>query len=227
MTHGIAGYFIERARAARRVSLIALLVGLLPLGVLYLARVSPEFRAAITDQTRFGFEGPEQYVRRIELEQAEGMTELLRHLGNVQPLESRRGGARRGKTSDHPRATPRSSTDVTGPGDSEFDLVSRAVSRRENVPVVRSEDLVIEQLVRPDYPAELLDRNIEGKVMLQALVDTVGAVVDVQVLGSTGETRFEEVAATAVWKCRFRPFKRDGVASEVYAVFRFAFRIYD
>lgn len=227
MTHGIAGYFLERARAARRVAALTLLLALVPLAALVLAWRSPAFQSAVADQSRFGFEGADQYVRRIELEQYEGITELLRHMGNVQPLEARRGGARRGEASEHAGAAPRTRALTEGPGESEFDLVSRAVSRRENVPVVRSEDLVIETLVRPDYPIDLLDRNIEGKVMLQALVDTLGAVVDVQVLGSTGEARFEEVSSAAVWKCRFRPFRRDGVRSEVYAVFRFAFRIYD
>lgn len=233
MTHGIAGYFIERARAARRVSLLALAIGALPLAALVLLHVSPAARALVRehllpeDPTRFGFEGPEQYVRRIELLTSDGITDELRQIGNVQPLEARRGGAEARARRDDAAARPARGGDAVGPGEAEFDLVSRAVSRRQDVPVVRSEDLVIEVLVRPEYPSELLDRNVEGKVMLQALVDTLGAVTDVQVLGSTGEARFEEVSSAAVWKCRFRPFRRNGVRSEVYAVFRFAFRIYD
>jgi TonB family protein len=94
------------------------------------------------------------------------------------------------------------------------------------VPVFQSEELIIDRLVKPDYPASLLARDVEGKVTVQALVDTVGQVVDVQVVASTGETLFEQAARDAVWQCRFRPYRRGGEASEVYAVFRFSFKIY-
>ena len=67
----------------------------------------------------------------------------------------------------------------------------RSVSRLAGVPVFQSEELIIERLVKPDYPPLLLAREVEGKVTVQALVDTVGQVVDVQVLASTGETQFE------------------------------------
>jgi TonB family protein len=86
--------------------------------------------------------------------------------------------------------------------------------------------LVIDRWVRPEYPRSLLERDIEGKVTLQALVDTVGQVVDVQVLTSTGENLFERAAEEAVRQCRFRPYRPGGEASEFYVVFPFSFRIY-
>jgi TonB family protein len=72
----------------------------------------------------------------------------------------------------------------------------------------------------------LLEKNVEGKVTVQALVDTVGNVVEVQLVTSTGEELFEKAAEEAVWLCRFRPYRAGGEVSEVYAVFRFSFRIY-
>ncbi len=225
MVHGISGYFLERARSSRRLALLTLGVSLAALGMLGLAH-TPPLRNAILSTERFGFEGPEQYVRRITLQQVESHSDILSDVGEVAPRVERRGGAemRRSKGAE---GEPVPRTRALGPGLGDQDLVLRSVSRSANVPVVRSEDLVIDRLVRPEYPARLLEENIEGKVMLQALVDTVGRVIDVQVLASTGEPLFERAAEEAVWQCRFRPYRPVGaVASEVYAVFRFAFRIY-
>ena len=151
---------------------------------------------------------------------------MLSDLGQVSPRLERRGGAQdathRARSG---QPTPRAR--VIGPGSSDRDLVVRSVGRSANVPVVRSEDLVIDRLVRPLYPTTLLEQNIEGKVMVQALVDTVGKVIDVQIMASTGERLFERAAEDAVWQCRFRPFRPAGESpTEVYAVFRFVFSIY-
>jgi TonB family protein len=224
MVHGTAGYFDERARFARRVSLLTLAVSLCGAGLLVALRV-PQVRRALPDSTRFGFEGPEQYVRRITLDQFQGRVSTLADVGQLEPsAPARRGGARspsRGRVGQ-PDPRPR----FQGPGDADFDANQRSASRISGVPVFQSEELVIDRLVRPEYPRPLLDRNVEGKVTLQALVDTVGHVVEVQVLASTGETEFEEAAAAAVRQCLFRPYRPGGAAREVYAVFRFSFRIY-
>ena len=41
------------------------------------------------------------------------------------------------------------------------------------------------------------------------------------------ERQLEVAAEKAVRQCRFRPYRVNGKLSEVYAVFRFSFRIYD
>jgi TonB family protein len=226
MQHGILGYFRERARFERRVSFTTAAVALAMLGALALAR-TPPLQRALRDTLRFGYEGPTQYVRRITLEQYRGAAPVRRDLGRVEPVVTRRGGASAGQRSLPALARPETRPRIHGPGFSDADLMSRAVSRFADMPVIRSEELVIDYLVRPLYPQQLLDRNIEGKVTLQALIDTVGRVVDVEVLTSTGEPQFEEAAELAVRQCRFRPYRRAGAIHEVYAVFRFAFRIYD
>jgi TonB family protein len=232
MTHGVHAYFEERRRAARRVSLLSASIGGGMLAVMLLPTLNPALHKALRDTieqtTHFGYEGPEQFVHRIELQQFEGSRSRLQQLGAVQPLSSRRGGTPDPSHSSHPNARPQPDSRVHGPGTEELDLTMRAVSRMANVPVVQSEDLIIDHLVRPDYPASLLDQNVEGNVMVQALVDTIGRVVEVQVMASSGETLFERAAEAAVWQCRFQPYRRKGgTASEVYAVFRFSFRIVD
>ena len=92
--------------------------------------------------------------------------------------------------------------------------------------VVRSEDLVIERLVRPEYPSEARDKNIEGVVEALALVDTTGLVLQIQIVGGTHDPMLEHAAAKAILECRYRPYRVDDQARRVWAAFRIAFSLY-
>jgi len=228
MTHGVQAYFDERARAARRVSLLALALSAVTL-VPLLALSLPLFRRPFTDllrrSARFGYEGPDQYVRRITLQQFQGTGRSVRNLGAVDTRHERAGGATLARHSADPRARAETRPEAVGLGPTEADMMARAVSRLANVPVVQSEDLIIEHAAKPIYPQMEEERGIEGKVMVQALIDTGGRVVDVQLLATSGVPAFERSAAEAVWLYRFRPYRPGGVPIEVYAIFRFVFRI--
>ena len=229
MTHGVQGFFTERSRARRRVAILAAVFAGLMLAPL-LALTLPPFRDPVRNlvrqSTRFGYEGRDQNVRRITLQQLRGSSIVTRDMGAIETRSARRGGALRGRRSDHPGARPETRPDVPGMGVSDDDLLQRAVSRLANIPVVQSEDLIIDFAATPTYPQEQIEAGIEGRVMVQALVDTTGRVVDVQLLASTGVGPFERSSAEAVWQYRFRPYRPEGITREVYAVFRFAFRIY-
>ena len=229
MTHGVQGFFLERKRAARRVALIAAslaFAGFAPLGALMLPLFQQPMRELIRQTARFGYEGPEQYVRRISLQRAPGKNLVTRELGAFDSKQARAGGAVQARRLADRRAAPETSPKVVGPGAADADMLQRAVSRLANIPVVYSEDLVIEHASTPIYPQVAIDGGIEGRVMVQALIDTTGRVVDVQLLASTGGVPFERSSAEAVWQYRFRPYRPDGVTREVYAIFRFSFRIY-
>ena len=223
MVHGIAEYFIERGRCARRVSLLTLILGVVGFGGLMLTQIRPIRSMTRIDTARFGFEGPNQFVRRIILQSHQGPSPLLSDLGKVQPQSRGEGEGASAKGQRGGRPVVKMPVEL---GDGQSSYSPRSVGSFGSVPVVRSEDLVIDHMITPRYPEPLLDRNIEGKVTLQALVDTIGQVVQVQVLASTGEELFESAAQEAVLQCKFRPYRRGGAASEVYAVFRFSFRIY-
>jgi TonB family protein len=224
MVHGTVGYFHERARCARRSSLITLGLSIVLLGLMVFPATRKGARRLANDTVRFGFEGPEQYVRRITLEHR-GQASTLSDVGQLAlSAKGQKGGA-----ASPSRATvgqPRPRRRFEGSGDADADFAARSVTRMAGVPVFQSEELVIDRLVKPTYPPSLLEQNVEGKVTLQALVDTVGNVIEVQLVNSTGEALFEKAAEEAVWLCRFRPYRAGGEASEVYAVFRFSFRIY-
>jgi TonB family protein len=183
-------------------------------------------RELLNETTRFGYEGPDQFVRRISLQQVRGSHLVTRELGSIDTRRSRAGGGVRARTLKDRRAIPEVRPNVVGPGMSDADMLQRAVSRLADIPVVQSEDLIIEHASTPVYPAAEVEKGIEGRVMVQALIDTTGRVVDVQLLASTGVATFELSAADAVWQYRFRPYRPGGVTREVYAIFRFAFRIY-
>jgi TonB family protein len=227
MEHGIIGYQHEFGRFARRVAAFVCFTSLLlsaMCGLVVGLRHSP-LRSRLPKVVRFGYEGPTQYVQRITLEQLVGSTETAPYGPLPVRIVSQRGGRTRTRQADRGDVVP-ARRGAPGPGDSDAELTMRAVRRHSNVPLVQSEELVIESLVRPIYPEEAIRRNVEGRVQIQALVDTSGTVVEVQLLASTGEELLERAAETAVWQCRFKPFEMEGIVQPVYALFRFNFRIY-
>jgi TonB family protein len=230
MIHGSQEYFLECARFERRLSLLTLALSVVLLCALALFAASPFARRLNETDVleHFGFEGPERFVRRIELQadgDALGATRLPLHA--IAIPEAHRGG-RRGRADSHAQnAAPAPHRGLPGPGDAAAELMARALRRAGDTPVFQSEELIIEQLVRPVYPEEARDRGIEGRVALMALVDTLGRVVNVDLVSGEEGGALERASAEAVWRCRFRPYRVSGAAREVYAVFRFAFRLTD
>ena len=225
MRHGIDGFFFEQAANLRRLALVVPTVALVLAGaMLGLARGTREREI---DLRHFGFEGTDEYVRRIRLEtigtlDQPGLTQL-----NVSTKEARKGGgdAPAQKRTEGGQATAGRRVGE-GPGASDDDMVARARAMQLDAPVIRSEELVIDLLVRPVYPDEARDNNVEGTVEVLALVDTSGAVEQVQILGGTGNTMLERAATAAVLQCRYRPFRRGGRPERVYAAFRIRFSLY-
>ena len=226
MRYGIDEFYLERARFERRLALTTIAVSVVLLGALGLASLPSVRRHLALDVERFGFEGRDQFVRRIILESAGPMNLQARPGMTLIQQPSARGGAQTRGQSRSPQAVPVMRDRRAGPGESSQDLLARARAIYRSAPVIQSQDLVIEQLIKPQYPEDARNRNIEGKVALVALVDTTGRVVSVDVMDSSGERQFEQSAAEAMWRCRFRPYRVRGEVREVYAVFRFSFRIY-
>jgi TonB family protein len=179
----------------------------------------------IDDPKRFGFEGPKQWVDRVRLE--EMATRETAGLFQVTYLtaESRKGGQRPKHASSDPQATPVIEKQP-GSGLDDQDLLAKARMLALDGPVIRSEDLIIERLVRPDYPEEARDKNIEGVVELVAQIDTSGSVMQIQIVGGSREPMLEHAAAKAILECRYRPYRVQDEARRVWAAFRIAFSLY-
>jgi protein TonB len=190
---------------------------------------NPDFRENINAH-RFGFEGPEQYVRRIQLSSLGDPSSQRSTPQIVQPKvqKPQRKGGGGDPTPDADIGTPAQDLEAFRPpgvGDSEADIMARAMLRAGSTPLFQSRELVIEHLVEPEYPQEARDRGIEGKVAVLALVDERGRVSDAEIVGTPGDFTLENAALEAVMQCRFKPFQMNGESQEVYAMFRFAFRL--
>ena len=228
MTHGIEGFFSERARARRRVAMNSTVTGAVLLAALGIFNLPPVSRALRrTPVLRFGFEGPPRYVRLVEVEARPGLPEPLRDVGEVSSPS--RGAAAVGERRPPEGVRPprrRTAAQELGDPGSGRDLVARALASQSQVPIFQSDDLIIERLVRPTYPEDARDQGLEGKVAVLARVDTAGQVIEAEVMTGSGALQLDRAAEQAVRQCRFRPYRVAGEAREVYAVFRFAFRIY-
>jgi TonB family protein len=224
LTHGIAEYFRELVAHRRRVAVTLLVVSsVLGVGLLVAGRRLADERLA--DPKRFGFEGPSQWVDRIRLEELAEHDAQGLYTVTYLTAEARKGSAPRTPRSSHPNAEP-VTTRTPGEGEAERDLLARARMLAHDAPVIRSEELIIERLVRPQYPDEARERNIEGIVELVALVDTLGAVQQVQVVGGTRDPLLESAAAKAILECRYRPYRVRDTATTVWAAYRIAFSLY-
>lgn len=175
---------------------------------------------------RFGFSGPPRYIELMQVDSQPFDLNQPRNLGRVVPQHGLRGaaGKRAMTVSSEGKIVPgKSPGDLGQAGD---DLIARAIANPGHVPVMQSSDLVIETLQRPEYPEDARNRGIEGHVAVLARVDTMGTVAEAQIMTPSGEPSFDQASKEAVMRCRFRPYHQDGKVTEVYAVFRFAFKIY-
>jgi TonB family protein len=224
LRHGIDTYFGEFLANRRRVSGLLLAVSA-ALSLLIVTVGRPLTKEVLEDPRRFGFEGPMQWVERIRLE--EMATREAPGFFSVTYLtaESRKGGKKPEQSSSHPQAevVPKR---VVGTGEDEDDVLAKARMLALQGPVVRSEELVIERLVRPSYPEEAREKNIEGVVEMVALVDTTGSVLQIQIVGGTREPMLEAAAAKAILECRYRPYRVADQALRVWAAYRIAFSLY-
>lgn len=224
LIHGIDTYFGEFAANRRRVAIVLLVVsgGLAALVALAGRRLASE---VIADPKRFGFEGPREWVERIRLEEMANRETAGLFTVTVLTAESRKGGKKPTRLSTHPQA-PVVEQRPRGEGEDENDIIAKARMLAIRGPVIRSEDLIIEKLVRPEYPEEAREKNIEGVVELVALVDTTGSVLEIQVVGGTRDAMLEHAAAKAVLQCRYRPYRIEDQATRVWAAYRIAFTLY-
>ncbi len=227
MEHGSIGYFDERRRNTRRLSALSLCVGLALLAPIIVLRVTPlGSRVRDLSVMRFGFAGAPRFIELMQVDAEPTDLRDLRDVGRV-TLESGREGRKGPRARTVERDLGRRSKQLPGDqADEGHDLIARAIASRGSVPVMQSSELVIETLVRPVYPEEARNRNIEGHVAVLARVDTLGNVAEAEVMTPSGESVLDVASRKAVMGCKFKPFLRDGKVSQVYAVFRFAFRIY-
>ena len=115
MRHGIDAYFDGLARDRIRLACIGIVVALVFMGG-ELALHQPAMRTLLNDPKRFGFEGPEQYARRILLERVGKVDQPGENAQTVVPVELHAGG---GKSKVDPKdhgTAPGGKRHAVGPG---------------------------------------------------------------------------------------------------------------
>src|SRR5262245_30279508 len=138
MPHGIDAYFHELTSHQRRVAIIGGAVAIVALVAEVLA-MRPAIVQSLNDPKRFGFEGEEQYVRRILLETMAEVEQPGPQSQNFVPIEARRGGG----TGDGPAAkrsadSPAPERRGPGAGEDPNDLQSRLRALALQGPIIRS-----------------------------------------------------------------------------------------
>jgi len=224
--YGAAAWFEHTAQSSKRVAMLEIVVGLLVLAPFIAIREIPFLASRVHEIRilRFGFEGPPRYVALMQVEAQRSLIDMPLDVGHVIPTGRAGEPGPGGHAHSNDRHGKITRPDATA-GERGQTLVERAQSGSA-APLMQSSDLVIETLVRPVYPEDARARGIEGHVAVIAHIDTLGAVAEAEVMTPSGCDELDESSRSAVLRCRFRPYHQDGHAQDVYAVFRFAFRIY-
>jgi TonB family protein len=79
------------------------------------------------------------------------------------------------------------------------------------------------QTTDPAYPTELMRKNVQGTVVLYAVIHDDGTVGQVRVLDGVND-RLDEYARAALLQWRFRPASKNGNNVTVEAVVRVPFK---
>jgi TonB family protein len=82
---------------------------------------------------------------------------------------------------------------------------------------------VATQMVHPGYPLELMRQNVQGTVILSAVIHSDGAVGDVRILRGVDD-RLDQYASAALSRWRFRPATRNGDPVAIQTVVMIPFR---
>jgi periplasmic protein TonB len=90
-------------------------------------------------------------------------------------------------------------------------VVDSALSEHANLPVMVSQGVsggLLERKVQPIYPAEVRSRRLQGRVVLEAVVDEVGKVRDLRTV--SGNPILARAAMDAVRQWRYQPYRLNG-----------------
>jgi protein TonB len=81
--------------------------------------------------------------------------------------------------------------------------------------------------VKPAYPKELADQQIEGIVDLLLSVDAGGSLVNARVARSSGNKTLDGLALDGIKKCVFRAAEVEGQKVDALLRYKFRFELYD
>lgn len=95
-------------------------------------------------------------------------------------------------------------------------------------PIRLSSDVIKPVLIRrvePIYPDLARKANIEGIVILEAVISKVGRVTDARIIRSMGKSGLDEAAIDAVMQWEFTPATLNGIPVDVYMTLTVVFKL--
>ena len=88
-----------------------------------------------------------------------------------------------------------------------------------------SRRLAYDGVLKLRYPPLAVRQRLQGRVLLNVLVDAEGQVQRIEVARSSGHADLDNAARDAVQRAHFRPVLRDGVAEPAWGVVPIEFRL--
>lgn len=227
MEHGSDAYFAGQRQNLRRVSGLCAVLAFSGLCLMLLATLPP-LRSTLRRAPfqNMGFEGPARYVARIRIATGPGASSEMRDVGRVVTRAARPGetGIPMARLVGPRQGSSQRSSNLSGPSQSGGEIRIRADVRRSGGAVFQSEELVIEHMILPDYPEEVSNRGITGRVTVYAGIDSLGRVYEVEVMRGL-HPLVDDAVRTAVLQYRFRPYHERGRPVPLHARLTFRFTI--
>ena len=78
---------------------------------------------------------------------------------------------------------------------------------------------------QPTYPKMSRRLQEEGLVTLRFLVGTDGHVLQTEIASTSGFSRLDDAARTALSQCQFRPAMQDGQATQSWTAIKYLWRL--
>ena len=79
--------------------------------------------------------------------------------------------------------------------------------------------------VQPQYPSSLKKKGVEGRVLIELVVDSKGAVVSAKVKSTSGHKAFDDAALKAAKRTKFKPAIRGGKPVKAKVIYPISFKL--
>ena len=79
--------------------------------------------------------------------------------------------------------------------------------------------------MQPQYPSSLKKKGVEGRVLIELVVDNKGAVVSAKVKSTSGHKAFDDAALKAAKRTKFKPAIRGGKPVKAKVIYPISFKL--
>ncbi|MBU1231405.1 MAG: TonB family protein [Proteobacteria bacterium] len=142
------------------------------------------------------------------------------------PVRERLNPVHKRKPTPPPEASARQQRQLEMVDEAAPKELAEPVLQAGTSPVVHTISPLAVHTPPPVYPRHAQRRGLQGKTLLNVLVDSTGKVVQVQVASSSGHAILDQSAVQAVWSWLFRPGSKDGLAAQMWVTVPVRFQLH-